>query len=455
MIPTTSGATRKGIAVLGLVLLCFIPTLFVMGIVEDRKEYNDKVRSDMSREWGGSQEFLGPVLSIPYIGTQVIDGKTTEVERALYVFPKTSDVAVSLSPSERVRGIFRIPVYVAEVSGTATFEVPSGTTLTQFGRAHQLGTAMIGFPMTDVRSISPESSVSIDGVPLPLLQGAGVSWGDGSSEKLGTFFEAGVSHGGLSTQGVHVETNALGKKTLTVMFAMTVNGNEKISIAPVGFASTIRTESSWSAPSFTGAYLPATSEITNNGFQAEWKVSGLGRSFPEIASSDRFSSTDLRASLITVALWDGIDQYDLVNRAVKYAILFIGLTFMGFFLVETLKRLRVHPIQYTLVGAALALFYLLLLSLSEQIVFGTAYLIAAGLTILLIGWYSFSVLKAGKHAVLVSFLLALLYSYLYFVLVSEDYALLGGTILLFAVLACTMYITRKVDWYGLDGKQEG
>jgi inner membrane protein len=426
-----------------------------MAVVEDRKDYNDKVRDDMSREWGGQQEFLGPVLSIPYIGTQVIDGKTTEVDRALYVFPKTSEISASLAPSERKRGIFRIPVYSARVTGSATFELPAGATLAQFGRAHQLAKTTVGFPMTDVRSIDPESSVSVDGATLELLQGAGVSWGDSTLRDKETvyYMPASMAAGGLSTQGVHVETNALGKKTVKVDFSITVNGNDKISIAPVGSASNIHVESSWAAPSFTGAYLPATSEITKEGFSADWKVSGLGRSFPEIASSDRFSPTDLRSALITVALWDGIDQYDLASRAVKYAILFIGLTFMGFFLVETLKRLRVHPIQYTLVGAALALFYLLLLSLSEQIVFGSAYLISAGLTILLIGWYSYSVLKAGKHAVLVSLLLALLYSYLYFVLVSEDYALLGGTILLFAVLAATMSITRKVDWYGIDEKK--
>jgi inner membrane protein len=212
--------------------------------------------------------------------------------------------------------------------------------------------------------------------------------------------------------------------------------------------------SSWTSPSFTGAYLPTDSQIGKEGFQASWRVSGLGRAFPQIVPTETLLGSSLHESLITVALFDGVDQYTLVTRAVKYAILFIMLTFMGFFFVEVLNRLRVHPIQYALVGAALALFYLLLLSLSEQIAFSLAYGISAGLTTLLIALYSYVVLHAKKHAVVVGLLLSALYAYLYFVLQSEDYALLSGTLLLFGILATTMYITRKIDWYGFDRKNE-
>jgi inner membrane protein len=229
-----------------------------------------------------------------------------------------------------------------------------------------------------------------------------------------------------------------------------VSGNERFSFLPAGSVTVADASSSWDSPSFTGAYLPTDSQIGKTGFQASWRVSGLGRAFPQIAPSESLYDPSLRESLITIALFDGVDQYTLVTRAVKYAILFIALTFMGFFFVEVLNRLRVHPIQYALVGAALALFYLLLLSLSEQIVFSLAYTISAGLTTLLISLYSHVVLHAKKHALIVGFLLAALYAYLYLVLQSEDYALLSGTVLLFGILAATMYITRKVDWYGFD-----
>lgn len=432
-----SSTTKKALAVLALVLLCFIPTLFVMAIISDRQVRSDEVKQRIGEEWGAPQEFLGPVLLVPYKKGELVDGKRIESERTLYVFPETEDLSVALTPEEKTRGIFRIPVYGAEVKGSATFAMPDSEILAGYGYGFEWSKATIAFPLSDVRSIDPESVVALDGTPSPLLQGSGIIAEDAK---------------GTVGQGVHVKVGMAGKTTLSSTFTLRVSGNERFSFIPAGSVTTAKVSSPWPTPSFTGAYLPTESQVSEQGFDASWRVSGLGRAFPQVSSSETFSLAQLSVSLVTTSLFDGVDQYTLVTRAVKYAILFIALTFMGFFFVEVLNRLRVHPIQYVLIGAALALFYLLLLSLSEQIAFGVAYLISAGLTSILIASYAYYVLHAKKYAYVVGGLLASLYAYLYLVLRSEDYALLSGTLLLFGILAVTMYVTRKVDWYSLDTK---
>lgn len=437
-----SSTTKKALAVLALVLLCFIPTLFVMGVISDRQQRSAEVREKVGREYGQPQEFLGPVLTVPYTKIDVVDGKQTISEQYLSIFPDVEELSTTLIPSIKTRGIFHVRVYDAKIRGFAKFSVPPANILSSYGK-FDWNKAVIGFPITDVRSIAPESSVTIDGAPTPLLQGTGI----------------------IDVQGVHIDAPIATKKTMDVRFDLGVSGNESFSFLPAGSVTVADASSSWNSPSFVGAYLPADSEVTESGFTASWRVSGLGRSFSQIVptetlrqhtSPDPFmkdggvTGSGIRGSLITVQLFDGVDQYTLVSRAVKYAILFIALTFMGFFFVEVLNRMRVHPIQYALVGAALALFYLLLLSLSEQIAFLSAYLIAAGLTTLLISVYTYFILHGKRFALIIGGLLLSLYAYLYLVLRSEDYALLSGTLLLFGILAVTMYITRKIDWYSVD-----
>jgi inner membrane protein len=437
-----SSTTKKALAVLALVLLCFIPTLFVMGVISDRQQRSSEVREKVGREYGQPQEFLGPVLTVPYTRTDVVDGKQTVTERQLSIFPDVEELSVGLLPSIKTRGIFHVRVYDAKISGIAKFSIPSQNVLSSYGK-FDWTKAVVGFPLTDVRSIIPESTATIDGTPAPLLQGAGIT----------------------GVQGVHIEAPLVAKRSIDVRFDLGVSGNESFSFLPAGSVTVADASSSWNSPSFTGAYLPTDSQVGDTGFQASWRVSGLGRAFPQIVPAETFGAqasidpfvkdlsvagSGIRGSLISIKLFDGVDQYTLVTRAVKYAILFIALTFMGFFFVEVLNRMRVHPIQYALVGAALALFYLLLLSLSEQIGFLTAYLISAGLTTLLIASYTYFILHGKRFAFIIGGLLLSLYAYLYLVLRSEDFALLSGTFLLFGILAVTMYITRKIDWYNVD-----
>jgi len=203
-----------------------------------------------------------------------------------------------------------------------------------------------------------------------------------------------------------------------------------------------------------GAFLPSDRTVSDTGFNATWHVSSFGRNYPQTwEGTDVVSYATLAESAFGVSFYDGVDLYTQLFRSVKYSVLFIVITFTVFFLFEVLQKVRVHPIQYLLIGSALALFYLLLLSLAEQIGFLYAYLLATAMTTLLVVGYSASVLKQKSRALLVGVQLMVLYGYLYFVLKLEDYALLFGALLLFALLASVMYLTRNVDWFTL-GRRE-
>ncbi len=228
-----------------------------------------------------------------------------------------------------------------------------------------------------------------------------------------------------------------------------MQGSEQLEFLPLGGETKVDIKSRWSSPSFTGAYLPNTREVTD-GFSANWSISSFGRSYPQQWVDGETDQQTILNARFGVSLIQSVDFYTKIDRTIKYAVMFIAITFLAFFLFEILSKIKIHPFQYLLVGFALALFYLLLLSFSERFGFLPAYVISTMATIGLIASYSAKVLKANKKASIVSALLALLYSYLYVIVQLEDLALFYGSILLFALLALTMYLTRNIDWYRID-----
>ncbi len=205
--------------------------------------------------------------------------------------------------------------------------------------------------------------------------------------------------------------------------------------------------SPWPSPGFIGSYLPETREISDKGFTASWRISSLGRSYPSRWTSTETHLANAEQSAFGVNLFVPIGLYQLTTRATKYAILFIGLTFVGYFLFEVMAGLRLHPLQYLLVGFANTLFYLLLLSLAEHIGFGLAYLTSTLASAGLITGYSISVLGTRTRALLMMAILAILYSFLYLILSAESYAMLAGSIGLWATLGLIMYLTRRINWF--------
>jgi inner membrane protein len=229
---------------------------------------------------------------------------------------------------------------------------------------------------------------------------------------------------------------------------MDLRGSESLSFSPVGKETSARIEADWGSPSFTGSFLPDSREITEDDFSARWKVLHLNRNYPQVWID---AGQPLTASSFGVRLLKPADGYQRTTRTVKYAIMFIFLTFLTFFMIEVLNGRAVHPIQYALVGSALIVFYVLLLSLSEHIPFNLSYLIASAAIIAMIVLYTRSVLGSSKLAMAVAGMVTLLYGFLFVVLQAEDYALLLGSLGLFSTLGLTMYLTRRIDWFTVLG----
>jgi inner membrane protein len=215
---------------------------------------------------------------------------------------------------------------------------------------------------------------------------------------------------------------------------------------PVGIETEVECSSEWNNPSFTGNFLPDSREVSENGFKANWKILHLNRNFPQ-----KWTGTDFNiySSVFGVEFLIPVDDYQKTMRTAKYAIMFITFTFLSFFLIELLNKKAIHPIQYLLIGFSLLVFYTLLLSLTEHMMFNLAYIIAGLANIILISAYTKSVLKSTQQTFIILGILLLLYGYLFVVLQLQDYALLMGSIGLFIVLATLMYLTRKIDWFSV------
>jgi inner membrane protein len=254
-------------------------------------------------------------------------------------------------------------------------------------------------------------------------------------------------------QGVHADLESL-YKPAEKSYAFAVNlklaGTERLNVIPVGVDTRVSMRSPWPHPSFIGRFLPESRNVGAQGFDAAWAVSHFSTNMKEVFQSCATGQcADLQNTQFGVSFLQPVDIYSLTDRALKYGILFIGLTFGVFFLFEILRRMAIHPVQYGLVGLSLAVFYQLLISLSEHMAFNTAYLIAAAASISLITFYVCYVLKSVLRGLGFGCVLSLLYAMLLLILKSEDHSLLMGSILVFLALSSAMYLTRNVDWYRL------
>jgi inner membrane protein len=428
---------------IGLVaLLLIVPLLMVGGLTQERKKARDSVVQEIARSAAYAQTITGPILVVPYLRrvteTQSEAGRavlvTREVAGELRLLPRTFDLNGQLTTQERRRGIYRARIFDAATRITGSFDVPA-----QFGVGADLGSYQFGAPrlvlgISDIRGIGNALSVQANGAAAPVSPGTGTD---------------------LITAGVQAPvplaaTNAT--QTLEYAIELPLLGTGDFQVTPVGRESRVVISSDWPHPSFVGEFLPRQRTVSAAGFSAEWQASSFATNAEEklsrCAGAERqppcaeFSGLHFGVSFI-----DPVDQYVKSDRAVKYGFLFIALTFAGFFLLEVLRRFSVHPVQYGLVGFSLALFFLLLLSLSEHLGFGLAYVVSAVACAGLIGYYVSHVLDSAAIGAGFGAALAVLYALLYAILGSEDYALLTGSLLVFGVLAGVMVLTRRVDWY--------
>ena len=434
-------------AIAFLIVLLMIPLAMIDGVVRERAGRQQEVENTVSRSSAGAQALLGPVLAVPWLEKRKVRHShekgpdTIEIDaiHGVAVFtPQTLDITADAGVESRYKGLYKALVFDANGKWRAHFDVPANLGLDADPATVTAGAAYVAMGLSDERGIVGQPRIVFDGAPLPLQQGVELST---------------LQHG---LRGVIGAADWRTASRHDVAVDMEVIGTGSIGFVPIGADTKVRVKSAWAHPNFQGEFLPRTREVSEAGFAALWEVSRfasandmtLAASRP-LARTASGGATQGGAPLATlgVAFIEPVNIYQQAERAVKYGALYIVLTFAGFFLVETLKRLRIHPMQYGLVGLALAAFFLLLISLSEHVAFGFAYLGAGGACVALITYYLAHVLKSRGRGLAFGALFTLLYGVLYGVLLSEDNALVLGSLLLFAALAAVMILTRRIDWY--------
>jgi inner membrane protein len=438
--------TIRLIALGVLIVVLLIPLVMINVLTGERAARRETVFNEIAAVWGGAQTVSGPVLSIPFTvvvgrmdgrpagqpGTEA-DGAGRRVRRVLHVTALDATVDVTAVPEIRRRGIFEAPVYTATIKLAGRFARPGPATFGADVESIAWQDARLSIGLKDPNGVASQPAMTWGGRPLEVEPG--------TAEVPSPSLSARVPGLDQVTEGATVSFEA----------TLGIRGGRSLMLSPLARTSSVAMKSAWPSPSFGGARLPDRYQVNDSGFSAEWRVSSFGRSVPQawtdldLAPGTAREQIDRQAFGATMAT--PVDVYQQADRSTKYGILFVALTFLAFFLVETLRRVPVHPVQYLMVGAALCLFYLLLLSLSEHLGFTPAYLIAAVSTIGLIGGYARSALRGLQPAAMVTALLAALYGCLYVLLRLEDYALMTGSLVLFVILAVVMFVTRRVDWY--------
>ncbi len=421
----------KALLIIGLTVLLLIPTFFINTLVQERMSRQKEAFREISSKWAETQTISGPILSIPYMEYfKDSIGNIHKEKKYIHILPDKLTVNGEVFPEKRYRGIYEIVVYSSKLEIGGIF---SGLTAGNPGIAAEnilFDQAFVALGITDLRGI--EENITLN-------------W---NKEKYS--FNSGVETSDVIESGINAALKLNKNDSLSTSYSfnlkLNLKGSQYIYFTPVGKETEVTLFSKWSTPSFDGAFLPDTREVTPGGFNAYWKVLHLNRNYPQSWINDKYS---LGNSAFGVNLILPVDSYTKTDRSIKYAVLFIALTFLLFFFLELMNNKIIHPLQYILVGFALCLFYILLLSISEHLNYTIAYLIASVMTIGLITWYSNSILHYPKLAGLIAGNLVILYGFIFTIIQLEDYALLMGSVGLFIILAVVMWYSRKIDWTGL------
>ena len=423
----SKSVTWKGLIIGFITLLLLIPGAMIQELIRERQLRSEQSIENINNLWSNDQTINGPVLSIPYEILVRQQDKTEKYERHELTFaPENLIINGEIIPRERHLGIYKSILYTSKLHISGNFpaldfsKTPHSRILWD--------EAIIKIGISDLRGVN--------NIPDFIL-------GD---KQLSP--EAGGSMDDVIGQGLIIETDLVTASNTTqgIKFSceLDLKGSSSLNFTPVGKNTQVQLGGNWNAPGFTGSFSPEH-QISEKDFKANWQVLHFNRNIPDKWIDDKTASFE--SSVFGVKLVDMVNHYQQTERSSKYAIMFIALTFVVFFFVEIFTGKRIHPIQYLLVGLALIIFYSLLLSVSEQLGFGIAYLLASVAIISMITLYTASVFKSYKHSGLLALILVVLYGYLYVVIQIEDVALLIGSIGLFVILGIIMFVSNKINWY--------
>ncbi|MCE0825757.1 MULTISPECIES: cell envelope integrity protein CreD [Buttiauxella] len=424
----------KVMTLLGCMAVLLIPLSMLSSLINERSSYRDDVEQSLRQSASGPQTLTGPLIAIPVaeLTTVMEDNKEVKKERRFirYYLPENLDIVGKQTVEPRHIGIYEGQIWRTAVTVDATFN--RQLLNHDMDENTRFGTPYVVLAVGDSRGIGKVGELEINGKTYPIEPGSNLP---------------GVE------QGLHaiLPIERLQDEKLTLRFNLDLMGTKQLAVVPIGRNSQFSLTSNWPHPNFMGDFLPRGRTVTETGFTANWQSTWFANNLnANFSDAQLIDVNRLPAFSVTVA--NPVDQYQLTDRAVKYAILLIGLTFMCFFLLETLTGLRVHPMQYLLVGLSLVMFYLVLLAVSEHTGFNLAWLLASLVCAGINGFYLKAVLNSWKASAMFTLGLLTLDAVLWQLLQSEDSALLLGTGVLFVALSSIMLLTRHIDWYGMGQK---
>jgi len=399
----------------------------ILDLIGQRQHTAEESSREVMQSWSADQTVRGPMLTIPYFEqTTDSNGKEINNEKEFYLLPENLKIDGQIFPEKRKRSIYETVVYESEMTIAGHFDVSELNALKIHPEDILWEKAKILVAVHDLRGINNRIEFA---------------WNDSVYA-----FSPGMENKLVGSTGISLPMPQLSQQDFPAHFQFSLNlkGSESLNFAPLGETTEVTLHSAWNDPGFTGSFLPAEHAINKEGFTASWKVLDFNRNFPQQWKQDEYRVTDadFGVKLITVA-----DHYQKSSRAAKYGILVILFVFLSFFLNEIITKQKIHPFQYILVGFAVLVFYLLLLSISEQLGFNLAYLISALSVLIMILLYSRTFLKTWLYAFIQTLILTFSFGFIYVLMQLETYALLAGSIGLFVVLALTMFVTRKINWY--------
>ncbi len=428
-----------------LILVSLIPLAFVSQLVFERSTLYKSVANRMTQEWSGAQRLAGPILTIPYNYTAMItekieNKKTGELKnvqrqvtrsKTLVILPDDLNISSSLETRELKRGIYKVPIYDSAHKVSGSFSWPDVSLLKNKPEVIFWEKAKLTFLISSTRGITGGTKFKWKGEEIDLSSGNGIA--------------------ALPMEGVHANLKLqedFKSAPSKFNFDLNLRGSKRVEFSPTGQDSMIALSGDWPHPSFDGKLLPSERDIKDDGFTAKWNVTHLSRSYAQASGQDVTGLTNYMRSVNNFAfgadLFQSVDLYTLLERTIKYGALFIALTFFSVFVLEFVSGRRLHWLQHLIIGGALSMFYMALLALSEHIAFGYAYIAGVAIIALMIGIYTWIVMKKASYGIGIAGMMIALYTVLYSILQMEDYALLIGTLLLLVFLGIGMFITRKL-----------
>ncbi len=423
-----NSVTIKLLAITALMLLLLIPATMIKSIIKERENLKRQTMEEVSAVWAGAQQLNGPVLSIPLRYAIEQEGKKSLTTDYLHILPENLSIKGKVRPERLKRGIFEVVVYKSALDFSGDFfAVQEIDTVNLKEILYDQAFLTIG--VSDLRGIMNDIDLRWNGELLSVHPGS----------KLPEIISSGIT--------IEIPNlSDIGNQRISFDFSIDLQGSKSISFTPLGNTTNVKLISDWNSPSFNGSFLPDEREVSDKGFNASWTILQLNRNYPQYWIGDK-NHEEMLHSGFGVDLILPLDDYQKSTRSVKYAVMTISLTFLIFFLVELMNKRRIHPFQYALVGLAICLFYILLISITEHTNFNFAYGVSTMGIVSMITLYSIAIFKSLRSSMLLVLTLTGIYGFLFVTLQMADYALLLGSFGLTLILGLTMYFTRNVNLY--------